>query len=95
MAYPRYVIADRRDLLGGRMVPVLNAMRLARHWDAVVAAGERDGVQGLLAWIALPGLVLRPGEYSLVPSSAQSLQPDRGRYPQAGASDDPVLRPVF
>ena len=34
MDNPRYVIADRRDLLGGRLIPLLNAMRLARHWGA-------------------------------------------------------------
>jgi tetratricopeptide (TPR) repeat protein len=27
---PRYIIADRRDLLGGRLIPILNALRLAR-----------------------------------------------------------------
>jgi len=29
-----FVIADRRDLLGGRLIPILNAMRLAHHLNA-------------------------------------------------------------
>ena len=28
------MIADRRDLLGGRLIPILNGLRLARHWGA-------------------------------------------------------------
>ncbi len=28
---PRYIIADRRDLLGGRLIPILNGLRLAHQ----------------------------------------------------------------
>ncbi len=41
----------------------------------VVSASERDGVQGLLAWTALPGLVLRPGDYSVAPSQLNRYSP--------------------
>ena len=31
---PRFIVADRRDLLGGRLVPILNGLRIARRLDA-------------------------------------------------------------
>jgi hypothetical protein len=42
---------------------------------AVASASERDGVQGLLAWIALPGLVLRPRDFIVRPSALNRYGP--------------------
>jgi len=34
MAQPEFIIGDRPDLLGGRLLPLLNAARLARETGA-------------------------------------------------------------
>lgn len=46
-----------------------------RLFRSFIAAAERDGVQGLLAWLALPDLVLRPGDYSIMPSALNHYSP--------------------
>jgi hypothetical protein len=59
--------------------PTLAPQEYARPRDAlfraVVSASEGAGVQGLLAWIALPGLVLRPGEFAVRPSTLNRYSP--------------------
>jgi hypothetical protein len=37
-------------------------------YQTVATAAEREGLQGLLAWGGLPEFVLRPGDFTVVPS---------------------------
>ena len=59
--------------------PTLEPQDYARPRDAlfraVVAACERESVQGMLAWIALPGLILRPGDFTVRPSMLNRYSP--------------------
>ena len=46
-----------------------------RLFERVLAEGEADGLQGMLAWYALPRMVLRPGQYEVRDSRLNPYSP--------------------
>ncbi|MDG3442652.1 tetratricopeptide repeat protein [Nitrospirillum amazonense] len=69
---PRYIIADRRDLLGGRLIPILNGLRLARHFSAKFLTTWQTGQDNFQSLVTdLPDILrgpfeqLAPGGYLL------------------------------
>jgi hypothetical protein len=60
---------------------------------AVGSASERQGADGMLAWIAMPGLVLRPGDITLRPSTLNRYSPFE--RPLQPGEPDSVLQSVL
>lgn len=58
-----------------RLAPRDYAAVRDRFYTAIVEAGEKLGLQGLLAWNALPEFTLRPGGYTVTGSTVNQYSP--------------------
>jgi len=55
--------------------PAAYAIHRDEFYRAFIGACEKDGVQGVLSWGALPTFVLRPGDYTVTPSKINPWSP--------------------
>jgi hypothetical protein len=62
-----------------------------RLFQRVLAAGPGLGLQGLLAWLALPEMVLRPGQYAVASSKLNPFSPIEVDMKEPGGNLEHVL----